>query len=139
MTNTIARWFTNPDARTWLTPPRGSDVLAFHRTLPGYAATPLRELPGPAAELGVGRLFVKEQAGRLGLPAFKILGASYAISRLSLQAIARRTDLPIAESGHSAGVAPRSAALSTFSGASSAVEPGRGTLRRRLSGVPARR
>lgn len=82
MSDTATRWFTNPTARSWRTQPSGSDVLAFHHTLPGYAQTPLRELPGLGAELGVGRLFVKEEASRLGLPAFKILGASYAISRL---------------------------------------------------------
>jgi len=34
-----------------------------------------------AEELGVGRVVVKDESSRLGLPAFKILGASYAISR----------------------------------------------------------
>ncbi len=34
-----------------------------------------------AAELRVGRVFVKDESSRLGLPAFKILGASYAVSR----------------------------------------------------------
>lgn len=50
----------------------------FHRTLPGYAPTPLREVPVLAHELGVGRLHVKDEAARLGLPAFKILGVSWA-------------------------------------------------------------
>ena len=38
-------------------------------------------MPQLAAELGVGRVFVKEESQRFGLPAFKILGASYAVSR----------------------------------------------------------
>lgn len=58
------------------------DILGFHQTLPGYAATPLVELPELAVELGVGRVFMKDESSRLGLPAFKVLGASYAISRV---------------------------------------------------------
>lgn len=56
-------------------------AIDFHRTLPGYAPTPLRDVPRLAAELGVGRVLVKEESSRLGLPAFKVLGASYAIAR----------------------------------------------------------
>jgi diaminopropionate ammonia-lyase len=50
----------------------------FHRKLPGYAVTPIRELPGLAANTGVGRVLLKDESSRLGLPAFKILGASWA-------------------------------------------------------------
>ncbi|MGH7291842.1 MAG: pyridoxal-phosphate dependent enzyme, partial [Myxococcota bacterium] len=39
------------------------------------------EVPALARELGVARVFVKEESSRLGLPAFKVLGASYAVSR----------------------------------------------------------
>jgi diaminopropionate ammonia-lyase len=35
-------------------------------------------VPELAAELGVGRLLVKDESSRLGLPAFKVLGASWA-------------------------------------------------------------
>jgi diaminopropionate ammonia-lyase len=52
--------------------------LEFHRRLPGYAPTPLVEAPALAAALGIGKLWVKDEAVRLGLPAFKILGASWA-------------------------------------------------------------
>lgn len=72
--------FSNPSARSWRTDAL-SDVSAFHRTLPGYEPTRLVEAPAIAQALGVGRVFVKEESSRLGLPAFKILGASYAISR----------------------------------------------------------
>ncbi|MFG2721985.1 diaminopropionate ammonia-lyase [Streptomyces sp. NPDC048416] len=54
----------------------------FHAALPDYAATPLTELPSLASELGVGRVFVKDESCRLGLPAFKALGASWAVRRL---------------------------------------------------------
>src|SRR5690606_6565543 len=76
--------YRNPAAREWSTP-RTADTLAFHESLPGYAVTPLVELPELATELGVGRVFVKVEASRMGLPAFKILGASYAIARAFAQ------------------------------------------------------
>ena len=63
----------------------GREPLAFHRRLPGYAPTPLVEAPGIAAALGVGRLWVKAESRRLGLPAFKILGASWATYRALAQ------------------------------------------------------
>jgi diaminopropionate ammonia-lyase len=60
----------------------GGQVQAFHRRLPGYAPTPLRDLPELAERLGVGRLLVKDESSRMGLPAFKILGASWATYRV---------------------------------------------------------
>jgi diaminopropionate ammonia-lyase len=57
------------------------DPLAFHRRLPGYAPTPLLDRPPLAKALGVGRVLVKDEASRLGLPAFKMLGASWASYR----------------------------------------------------------
>ena len=55
--------------------------LAFHRQLPGYAPTPLVAAPPLARALDVGQVWVKDEASRLGLPAFKILGASWAAYR----------------------------------------------------------
>ena len=55
-------------------------VGAFHASMPGYYATRLVELPELAAELGVGAVLVKDESDRLGLPAFKILGASWAVN-----------------------------------------------------------
>ena len=55
--------------------------LAFHRALPGYAPTPLRELPALAARCGVARVWLKDESARLGLPAFKMLGASWAAAQ----------------------------------------------------------
>ncbi len=60
---------------------RTSAPLAVHRRLPGYAPTPLISSPAMAARLGVGELWIKDESARLGLPAFKILGASYACYR----------------------------------------------------------
>ena len=65
----------------WSCPPVSDEVMAFHRSLAGYRATPLVELPDVAAALGVGRVFAKDESSRLGLPAFKALGASWAVHR----------------------------------------------------------
>lgn len=56
--------------------------LAFHRRLPGYAPGPIVELPDLAQRLGIGRLSVKVETDRFGLPAFKALGAFYAAYRV---------------------------------------------------------
>ncbi len=56
--------------------------LAFHQTLEGYAPTPLLDAPEIARVLGVGSVLLKMESQRLGLPAFKILGASWAIHRV---------------------------------------------------------
>jgi diaminopropionate ammonia-lyase len=55
--------------------------LEVHRRLPGYVPSPLVDLPATAAELGLERLWLKDESSRLGLPAFKILGASWATVR----------------------------------------------------------
>ena len=75
-------WYARPAARSWTCAGEPHAAAAFHAGLPGYAPTPLVELPALATELGVGRVFVKDESSRLGLPAFKVLGASWAICRL---------------------------------------------------------
>ncbi len=76
-------WFARPGARSWTcAPARTADVRAFHAGLPGYAPTPLREVPAIASRLGVGRVFVKDESGRMGLAAFKVLGASWAVPQV---------------------------------------------------------
>jgi diaminopropionate ammonia-lyase len=53
----------------------------FHRRLPDYEPTRLVRLEAVAHELGLERLFVKDESCRLGLPAFKVLGVSWAVYR----------------------------------------------------------
>jgi diaminopropionate ammonia-lyase len=65
-----------------LTRPEGEPARAFLRALPGFAPTPLRALPGLARRLGVGALHLKDESTRLGLNAFKVLGAAWALERL---------------------------------------------------------
>jgi diaminopropionate ammonia-lyase len=74
-------WVSRTGARGWRAPAAEPGPAAFHRSLPGYRPTPLVEIPELAAALGVARVFVKDESDRLGLPAFKILGASWAIER----------------------------------------------------------
>jgi diaminopropionate ammonia-lyase len=63
--------------------PRALDARAtrFHRSMPGYRCSEVVEAPGAAEQLGLERLHVKLETERFGLPAFKILGASWATCR----------------------------------------------------------
>ena len=74
----MTSWYSVPAAREWTCPPFKGDAHAFHQSLPGYSPTPLVSVPELAAELRVGRLLVKDESSRLGLQAFKVLGASWA-------------------------------------------------------------
>ncbi|HTJ40164.1 MAG TPA: pyridoxal-phosphate dependent enzyme [Dactylosporangium sp.] len=65
----------------WSCRPAPAEVREFHRALPGYAPTRLVDLPELARSLGVARLLAKDESNRLGLPAFKALGASWAVHR----------------------------------------------------------
>jgi diaminopropionate ammonia-lyase len=75
-------WYGRPAARAWTCAPAPAEVQAFHAGLPGYAPTPLTEVPAIAAQLGVGRVFVKDESARMGLAAFKVLGASWAVHQV---------------------------------------------------------
>jgi diaminopropionate ammonia-lyase len=75
------RWASRAGARNWTSAPASQrKAKEFHASMPGYRSTPLLELPELATELGVGALLVKDESDRLGLPAFKILGASWAVN-----------------------------------------------------------
>jgi diaminopropionate ammonia-lyase len=60
-------------------PPLSSRPRQLHRQLPGYAITPLVSAPALAEACGIASLHLKLEDCRLGLPAFKILGASWAV------------------------------------------------------------
>lgn len=72
--------FGNPRARRTPFPKISANdqVLQFHRSLPQYLPTPLIDLPHIADRLGVARVYLKDESWRLGLPSFKMLGASWA-------------------------------------------------------------
>lgn len=74
-------WLAPGTPRAWRAPVFDASPVAFHRGLPGYRPSALVGAPELAAELGVGRLLVKDESNRFSLPAFKILGASWAVER----------------------------------------------------------
>lgn len=61
-----------------LPPDRVSAIRDFHRKLPGYQPTPTMQSAALASSLGVGAVSIKVENSRFGLPAFKMLGASWA-------------------------------------------------------------
>ena len=69
-----------------------TDILDYHRQLQGYDATPLVECRRAAEALGIGALSVKDESARFGLNSFKVLGASWAMSRMNAAAFAAATD-----------------------------------------------
>ncbi|KAK7179518.1 diaminopropionate ammonia-lyase [Paraphaeosphaeria sporulosa] len=87
--------FLNPSAAsyTYTGSPPSPHVLPFHRLLPDYAATPLHPLSSLAQSLGLAYIFVKDESNRFGLPAFKILGASWA----TFKAVAAACDVRLEE------------------------------------------
>lgn len=57
-----------------------ADALGFHRSFPAYEKTALHAWPALAEELEVRQVYVKDESSRLGLPSFKIMGASWAVA-----------------------------------------------------------
>ena len=57
----------------------GEKIQFFHSQIPTYHVTPLKSLGRLAEFIGVGNLWVKDEANRLNLGSFKVLGGSYAI------------------------------------------------------------
>jgi diaminopropionate ammonia-lyase len=57
---------------------------------PGYAPTPLLDLPDVATAAQVGSVRYKHEGGRFGLGSFKALGGAYAVMRLLQAELARR-------------------------------------------------
>ncbi len=81
-------WVANPRARDIATSSAVASVFpagvfeqarAFHRQIPGYRPSPLRNLSGLASMLSVGGIWVKDESVRLNLNSFKVLGGSFAI------------------------------------------------------------
>jgi diaminopropionate ammonia-lyase len=86
-------------------PAPSRDAAPFHAALPGYRPTPLRALPRLAAELGIGAVGLKDESDRLGLPAFKVLGASWAIERALRERPDRHTLIAASAGNHGRAVA----------------------------------
>ena len=86
-------------------------IRQFHQSLPDYAVTPLVPLPTVAATLGLGSVLLKDESLRLGLPAFKMLGASWAVHRALGSGDRDRRRLITATDGNHGRAVARMAAL----------------------------
>ena len=56
-------------------------AMNFHKSVPQYSVTPLVRLKELAELCGIKEIFVKDEAWRFGLHAFKVLGGSFAMAR----------------------------------------------------------
>ncbi len=88
--NAPITWLKNPHARANVPSPAVDQIFPagvfqqarqFHRQIPGYNISPLKNLPNLAAMIGVGGIWVKDESARLDLRSFKVLGGSFAIYR----------------------------------------------------------
>lgn len=86
--------YFNPGAKSWHPAKQNDspDALAFHKQLPGYQQTPLVSLKNVAKEIGVKDVYVKDESSRFGLPAFKILGASWGSYRAVIKQLGLSLD-----------------------------------------------
>ena len=103
-------WYYNGAALDWRCPAAPTDVQAFHRGLADYSPTPLTDVPSLATELGVGRVLVKDESERLGLGAFKALGAWWAI-HCAIQEHDPQIELVTATDGNHGRAVARMAAM----------------------------
>lgn len=100
--------YFNPSANSWSYQGTvNGAVERFHRRLPDYNVTPLINLPELAKELGLGHVLIKDESRRFGLPAFKILGASWAIYKT----ITAKCNLPLTCSLEELGTSARAQGL----------------------------
>ncbi|GLZ36577.1 pyridoxal-phosphate dependent enzyme [Actinokineospora sp. NBRC 105648] len=96
------RWLHQPHARTWRCAPADPAATTFHQHLPNYHPTPLIN----AGNAGNGtRLVCKDESERLGLPAFKILGASWAVHKLLNQRADTQVLVAATDGNHGRAVA----------------------------------
>lgn len=86
MTTILANPSTGALPETFRT---SSEPLGLHRKLPHYAPTPLIDAPAIAERLGIGRVLVKDESQRFGMPSFKLLGASWATYQALIDYIGR--------------------------------------------------
>ena len=99
----VSRLLLNPRRAAGTGADPGRDPLELlHRRLPGYAPSPLLEVPELAEEWQVGEVLLKAETDRLGLPSFKVLGASWAVWTTLLESAGLPPTTP-----YSPGLLPR--------------------------------
>ena len=96
----IKKYGRQPEVPRFFSAAELADVRQFYRVHTDAPATPLRRLPALANALGVRELLIKDESRRFGLPAFKIVGARYAIAKLLESSRERVTDLACATAGN---------------------------------------
>ena len=101
----MPRFLVNPAVRPEAVPDPSAEAAPFHVRMPGWRETPVRRLDGVAAELGLGAVVLKDESDRLGLPAFKLLGASWAVERALREAPDTRTLVAASAGNHGRAVA----------------------------------
>ena len=77
---------------TFLSADTVKKVRAFHKSFPMYRETPLAQLPETAKEMGLDKIYVKDESYRFGLNAFKVLGGSFAIGNYLARKLNKRID-----------------------------------------------
>lgn len=86
---TLSRYTLNPRAvregpilpiHGWIGREAPTLVSQLLQLCPRHQPTPLEQLGGLAAELGLAKVFAKNEADRLGLGSFKALGGAYAVA-----------------------------------------------------------
>ncbi len=100
MASLFLRTSSAPSAVPFFSAAELDDVRRFYREQADAAATPLRRLPGLAKALGLGELLIKDESQRFGLPAFKIVGARYAIQKVLDSSGPELTDVACATAGN---------------------------------------
>ncbi len=82
-------------------------MRAFFAAHPQLSATPLTGLPALANELGLASISAKDESGRFGLNAFKLLGARFAIETLIAEGALNKGDTLVcaSEGNHGRAVA----------------------------------
>ncbi|KAH6989856.1 tryptophan synthase beta subunit-like PLP-dependent enzyme [Ilyonectria destructans] len=70
-----------------------AEAIEEIRTWPEYEAQPLHSLPSQAKQMGIGKLFFKDESKRFGtsLGSFKALGAPYAVYKLLADEVSSKT------------------------------------------------
>ncbi len=79
-----SRYALNPAVERdgWPQAKLSGEPWRVHQRLPGYRETALLSLQDVADETGLSRIWAKDERERFGLPAFKVIGASWAVLKL---------------------------------------------------------